>query len=64
VRGPRRDTVADALAAPATSDAAIRALGDRVTAEVVPHKNTHFTPKYRRKMLGVFTRRLLQQLLG
>jgi 4-hydroxybenzoyl-CoA reductase subunit beta len=45
-------------------EATIRALGDRVTAEVVPHKNAHFTPKYRSKMLGVFTRRLLQQLLG
>lgn len=58
----------DELAAPllgtVPDDAAIDALAQRVVDTVVPHKNTHFTPKYRRKMLGLFTRRLLRQLLA
>jgi hypothetical protein len=52
------------MRSPSSRQAPIRALSDRVTAEVVPRKNTRFTPKHRRKMLGLSTRRLLQQLLG
>jgi 4-hydroxybenzoyl-CoA reductase subunit beta len=58
------DALGASLLGTVPDDAAIEALAERVVDTVVPHKNTHFTPKYRRKMLGVFTRRLMRQLLG
>ena len=58
------DDLAASLLGTLPDDAAIDALAARVVDTVVPHKNTHFSPKYRRKMLGVFTRRLMRQLLA
>lgn len=58
------DDLAAPLVGTVPDDVAIDALAARVVERVVPHKNTHFSPKYRRKMLGVFTRRLMRQLLA
>jgi 4-hydroxybenzoyl-CoA reductase subunit beta len=57
------DELGSPLLGTVPDEAAIDALARRVVDTVVPHKNTHFTPKYRRKILGVFTRRLMGQLL-
>jgi 4-hydroxybenzoyl-CoA reductase subunit beta len=45
-------------------DDAIHSFGARLSAAVTPHKNTWFSPKYRRKIVGVYARRLLRELLG
>lgn len=45
-------------------DEAIDAFGARLSAAVTPHKNTWFSPKYRRKIVGVYGRRLLRELLA
>jgi 4-hydroxybenzoyl-CoA reductase subunit beta len=43
---------------------ALTAFGERLSAAVTPHKNTWFSSKYRRKIVGIYGKRILRDLLG
>jgi 4-hydroxybenzoyl-CoA reductase subunit beta len=56
--------VAEPLRGTVPDEEAIEAFGARLAAAVSPHKNTWFSVKYRRKIVGVYGKRLLRELLG
>ena len=58
---PRRfDDLAESLVGAPLTDARIRGVADELARRVRPVHNTFLSPDYRRKMAGVFTRRVLE----
>ncbi len=54
---------AKALVGTVPDEDALAAFGERLSAAITPYKNTWFGPKYRRKIVGVYGKRILRELL-
>ena len=56
------DEITDQFVGDQLTDELIGNISDEVKEEVTPYKNVHFSPQYRKAMVGVFLRRLLAEL--